>query len=135
MPGWLHRLLGRAAALEPLRGTPAVRRMKNYAAETGYAYEYYYEGWRPSSGGERHVFSISGDRKNWATLEVRLERHAVERWEAAHAVKLHDRERYAVVKLALFEAFDGRATPREAAAPVLIDAAAVERYLERLGIG
>ena len=135
MPAWLRRLLARGAAREPLRGRPAVRRMKNYTAGSGYVYGYFYEGWRPASGGEEYLFTASGDGRNWTTVAVTVARGAVESWESAHGLRLLDSERYAVAKLALFDAFDERPTPREARAPVEVDAAAVGRYLDRLGIG
>src|SRR5208337_1061233 len=49
MPRWLDRVLGRPGR-PALRGTPKVRRMKNYAALSGYAYEYFYEGYRDAGG-------------------------------------------------------------------------------------
>jgi hypothetical protein len=37
----------------PLTGAPAVRRLKSYSAQSGYVYQYFYEGQRPfHSGGE-----------------------------------------------------------------------------------
>ena len=51
----------------PLTGAPAVRRMKSYSAQSGYVYQYFYEGQRPfRSGGEsgiEFVFTVSADRK------------------------------------------------------------------------
>ena len=46
-----------------LTGAPPVRRMKTYSAQSGYVYQYYYEGYRPfrSAGesGSEFVFTIS----------------------------------------------------------------------------
>ena len=33
----------------PLTGAPAVRRLKSYSAQSGYVYQYFYEGQRPFS--------------------------------------------------------------------------------------
>ncbi len=49
----------------PLTGAPAVRRMKTYSAQSGYVYQYYFEGYRPLpvESGVEFVFQISSDRK------------------------------------------------------------------------
>ena len=57
----------------PLTGAPAVRRLKSYSAQSGYVYQYFYEGQRPfRSGGEsgvEFVFTLSADRKSIASRE------------------------------------------------------------------
>ncbi|MGC8884192.1 MAG: hypothetical protein ACP5UT_15265 [Bryobacteraceae bacterium] len=130
---WWRRLFRRAAPA-PLRGTPTVRRQKNYSAATGYAYEYFYEGFRDEGGCRRHYFTVSADRKTWFELEVAVEDRAIEAWAARHGRPLADNERYAIAKMALFEAFDERPRPDGMQAPVRVDAAAAERLLARLGI-
>jgi len=114
MPGWLDRLRKpnrSRVANEPLRGVPATRRLKNYAALSGYVYEYFFEGYRDGAGGREFVFSVSGDRKSWSAFQVRLAGDATAEWERERACLLGDRERYAVAKLALFSAFDERENP------------------------
>jgi len=64
-PGMRHvRLVSKKEA--PLTGAPAVRRQKTYSAESGYVYQYYYEGQRPASrdgsSGIEFVFNVSADR-------------------------------------------------------------------------
>src|SRR5207302_5733890 len=58
----------------PLTGAPPVRRLKTYSAQSGYVYQYYYEGHRDfRSGGEsgtEFVFQISADRKTWDATSV-----------------------------------------------------------------
>lgn len=130
---WWRRLFA-VKAEEPLRGTPAVRRQKNYAAASGYAYEYFYEGYRDEGGCRRHYFTVSADRRNWFPLEVAVENRAVSAWAQRHGRQLADNERYAVAKMALFEAFDEREPATAVRLPVRVDAAALERLLERLGI-
>ena len=131
MARWLDRLLRRVARPE-LRGTPALRRMKNYAALSGYAYEYFYEGYRDAGGRREYAFTVSGDRKTWFALEVRVWGGAAEAWEQEHGRRLDERERYAVAKLALFSAFDERPNPEAAQAPVEVTAEAAARLIERL---
>lgn len=131
---WWRRLFGRQAAAPSLRGTPSVRRQKNYSAASGYAYEYFFEGFRDEGGCRCHVFTVSADRKTWFELIVSVEDRAIEAWMANHGRALADNERYAIAKMALFEAFDQRPGPGQMRAPVRVDPAAAERLLGRLGI-
>ncbi len=130
---WWRGLFSRGTQ-EPLRAAPAVRRQKNYSAASGYAYEYFYEGFRDEGGCRCHVFTVSADRKEWFELHVLVEDRAIESWRAKHSRPLAENERYAVAKMALFEAFDTWSGPGEMLAPVRVDAHAAERLLERLGI-
>jgi hypothetical protein len=121
-----------------LAGVPAVRRMKTYSAQSGYVYQYSYEGHRSySAGGEsgvEHVFCISADRKNWHSTAVFLPDESVHGWEAAHDRVLNSTERYAIAKLALFQAFDDRATPQLMRAEVRVRPADVEGIVETLDL-
>jgi hypothetical protein len=125
----------RRAAPAPLRGAPAVHRQKTYSAQTGFVYQYFYEGWRESrlggQAGNEHVFQVSSDRRGSFRLSVFLPRAAVDAWQRRHGQSLTATEQYAAVKMALFEAFDERT---ELGAGVEIDAEAIERYLAALGI-
>ncbi len=129
---FFRRLLPEKPA--PLRNVPAVRRQKNYSAESGYAYEYFYEGMRDVAGGREHVFTVSGDRKTWFEMKVVVLAGGVTRWEASHGRNLADNERYALAKMALFEAFDQRESPQTMREPVTVGEAEAERLLERLGL-
>jgi hypothetical protein len=95
----------------PLSGAPSVRRLKNYPAQSGYVYQYFYEGHRPSRSGTEFVFNVSANRADWRTVTVLVGDDAVRGWEAAHGRALSASERYAVAKLALFQAFDERPSP------------------------
>jgi hypothetical protein len=97
----------------PLSGAPAVRRQKTYSAETGYVYQYYYEGQRPSAGepGAEYVFDVSADRKSSTPVTVFVGEEALESWQRENGRTLSGAERYAIAKMALFQAFDHRDTP------------------------
>ena len=110
----------------PLRGVPAVRRQKNFLAASGYAYEYFHEGWRVSGGVREYVFKVSGDRKTWWPLSVFVAEDAVR--------TLAENERYGVAKMALFHAFDERVSPAAMREPVRVAAGQVSELLARLGI-
>lgn len=121
-----------------LTGAPPVRRLKTYSAQSGYVYQYYYEGQRPfragAESGTEFVFNVSADRKSWRPASVLVGAAAVAAWQAAHARDLSDTERYAIAKLALFQAFDERATPALMKDPVRVRHADVEGIVETLGL-
>jgi hypothetical protein len=122
----------------PLTGAPPVRRLKTYSAQSGYVYQYYYEGQRPlpsaAESGTEFVFRISADRKTWRSIRVLLGGGAVAAWEAAHGRELSSTERYAIAKMALFQAFDERATPTLMKDDVHIRNADVDAIVETLGL-
>ena len=121
-----------------LTGAPAIRRMKTYSAQSGYVYQYFYEGQREfRSGRERgteYVFQISADRKNWADASVLVAEEALRAWQEGHGRELSSTERYAIAKMALFQAFDERPNPPDMSADVHVRAADVEAILIALGI-
>ena len=122
----------------PLTGAPAVRRLKSYSAQSGYVYQYFYEGQRPfDSGGEsgtEYVFTVSGDRKTFHAVSVLVGEGAVRAWEEAQGRTLASTERYAVSKMALFQAFDERATPLLMKHEVRVRAADMAAIIETLGL-
>jgi hypothetical protein len=113
-----------------LTGAPPVRRLKTYSAQSGYVYQYFYEGHR----GSEFVFSISHDRKTWHSTSVLVSDAAVASWEQAHSRELSSNERYAVAKMALFHAFDERARPEQMQEAVRLRPADVEEIIESLGL-
>ena len=122
----------------PLTGTPSVRRMKTYSAQSGYVYQYYYEGHRDfRSGGDsgvEFVFTISADLKNWHPVPVLVSADAIRAWESAHGRQLSSTERYAVAKIALFQAFDERPSPAQMKDEVRVRNADIEGIIETLGL-
>ncbi len=122
----------------PLAGTPAVRRPKLYTSERGYVYEYYYEGYRVSERrgavGTEYVFTVSGDRKNWAPLTVFLGDSEAVAWEREHERDLNATERYAAVKMRLFQEFDAWPDPGKMAAGVMVSRSDMSELLNKLGL-
>lgn len=123
-----RKLFGRKPEL--LTGAPAVRRMKTYSAQSGYVYQYFYEGHR---GGE-YVFHVSADRKTWFDTSVFVEEDVIRSWEESHSRELSASERYAIAKMALFQAFDERETPELMKSPVEVSREGVETILETLDL-
>jgi hypothetical protein len=119
----------------PLSGAPAAPRLKTYAAESGYVFHYYYQGHRAtriaSDTGTEFVFQISQDGRIWNSLAVFLPDAALREWQQAHARELSSTERYALVKMALFQAFDQNAPHLRDL--VRVEAADVPGLLEKLG--
>lgn len=122
----------------PLTGAPAVQRQKTYSAQSGYVYQYHYEGQREAmrerEPGAEFVFDVTADRKNSFPVSVFLSEASVASWEQAHARGLTSTERYAIAKMALFQAFDERNSPAGMREEVRVRSAEVEAILEALGI-
>ena len=134
MLNWLAKLRGTEKSVLPLLGKPAVRRLKHYAALSGYAYEYAFEGYRQHASGEHteYVFTVSGDRRSWRAMTILLSTAGAGAWETANGRALASNERYAIAKLALFGAFDDAASPADVATAVEVNGPEVEAILKRL---
>ena len=55
-------------------------------------------------------------------------------WEQAHSRELNSTERYAIAKIALFQAFDERETPEHMKQEVRVRGADVDGIIETLGL-
>lgn len=120
--------------MEPLRGAPAVHRQKTYSAQSGYVYQYFYQGHRSVAGATEYVFDVSPDRKSSYPVSVIVEEISVAAWAGAHGRDLTATEQYAVAKMALFQAFDERSSPARMHAEVRVRPADIEGILETLRI-
>ena len=133
---WLRSLIGKKEP--PLTGAPEVRRQKTYSAQSGYVYQYFYEGHRRSTrdtrAGTQYVFDVSADRKTSFPVSVFLSDDAVAAWESSHGRSLVNNERYAIAKMALFAAFDERENPETMHAEVRVDPSAIDSILTNLNI-
>jgi len=121
----------------PLQAAPSSR-LKHYASQSGYQYEYWYEGHRSyrsrTDSGTEFVFRISGDRKSGPTVAVALPIHVLGTWEQNHGREFSVAERYAIAKMALFQAFDERAGPAEMVEAVHVRALDLDAIVGRLNI-
>jgi hypothetical protein len=120
----------------PLSGAPPVRRQKTYSAQSGYVYQYFYEGQRSmlSGHGTEYVFNVSADRKTSSQVSVLIKDEAMASWQQERGRTLSTTERYAIAKMALFQAFDERETPEAVCASVEVGAADVRAILASLNI-
>lgn len=112
--------------------------MKTYSAQSGYVYQYFYEGHRPfqagAESGTEFVFSLSADRKTWRPLPVTVADAALAAWQTSHGRELSSTECYAIAKMALFQALDERPSPGDMKQAVRVRAADVEAITETLGL-
>lgn len=116
------------------------RRLKTYAGQTGYVYDYYFVGERaalasaPAGAVTEYVFDVTRDRKTTYAISVFLCADALEAWAAQHQRALGAAERYAAAKLGLLAGLDEipdlAANPRQ----LLVNAANIEALLEPLGL-
>ncbi len=119
-----------------LSGAPAVHRKKTYSAQSGYVYQYFYEGQRPATPepGTEYVFEVSSDRKTSAQVSVFVSAEAVESWQEETGRTLSGTERYAIAKMALFQAFDERESPEAMREAVRLTPGGVHSILANLNI-
>ena len=122
----------------PLTGAPTVRRQKTHSAESGYVYQYFYEGQRAANRdgtpGTQYVFDVSADRKSSFPVSVLVSESALEDWQKEHGRQLSSTERYAIAKLALFQGFDQRESPDAMRQEVVVQASDVAAFLATLDI-
>ncbi len=115
-----------------------MRRQKTYSAQSGYVYQYYYQGHRPFDRARQHgveyVFEVSADRKTYIPVSVFLDEACLGAWESGHARTLSSTERYAIAKMALFQAFDERAHPQLMHHEIHVRTADVEGILNTLDL-
>ena len=132
-----RRLFSNKAAATPLSGAPRQPREKVYSAQSGYVYHYFYRGFRVDEreqGTTEFVFEISADRKSWRETTVRLRHAGIAAWESANQRTLTAAERYAIAKIALFQAFDERAAPDALDAVIEVGLAEIAAVVEALGL-
>lgn len=134
MWGWLRR----RTPEPPLSGAPAVRRLKSYSGQSGYVYQYFYQGQRAVERrrrpGVEFVFSVTADRRRWFPVSVFISRAAVEAWEARCARKLSATEWYALAKMSLFRAFDESAAPEALHEEIWVREQDVAEIMQVLGL-
>ncbi len=122
-----------------LAGAPPSRRIKTYAAQSGYVYEYFYRGHRAlRRNGEQqveYVFNVNAGREQSFDMSVCLPDSAVALWEGANQRQFSTAEKYALAKMALFQAFDDAPTPSHfKAAELTLHLREVEAFASVLGL-
>jgi len=90
-----------------LRNWFANPRWKTYAAQSGYVYQYVFEGVRNE---EEYVFRATSGPEIEMTLEVVLDQKVLDPWVRDNRA-LTEMERYGIAKMALMRALDDDPSP------------------------
>ena len=116
------------------------RRHKQYAAETGVSYEYFFAGTRHvirpeglGSGAEYEFVVVPGAASPF-TLRVFVSDTALATWQALRGRDLSPNEIYAAAKMRLFQAFDDGGPLRADGLDLLVDGENIEALLEPLDL-
>jgi len=120
----------------PLHPAPSSRR-KHYTSQSGLHYEYWYEGQRSyrsgTDSGTEFVFRALIQHKS-GSVAVFLSAGVLRPWEQQHGRELSAAERYAIAKMALFQAFDERAGPANMVEEVYVRGAELDTIAEMLNL-
>jgi hypothetical protein len=117
-----------------------VRRIKTYTGDSGFVYQYYFVGQRPSlpqaaeGPSTEYVFDVTSDSRTTFSVSVFLRKDAVEAWARLHGRGLTDAERYAAAKMRLLRGFDETLNMLEHGRRLMIDAAVLDDLLAGLGL-
>ena len=133
---WLRKIFSTPPAKISLRGRPAIRREKSYTAETGYVYQYFYEGFCETNmdgeNGQEYLFSVSSDRVAQFPIRIFLSRKVTTEWQTARQRELNATEQYALIKMALFAMFDRQPTLVGGVPPIYITHEEADEYAATL---
>ena len=136
MFGWIKKRLGRRSGA--LRGGPATPRLKTYSAQTGYVYQYRYRGNRETrhkaGSATEYAFDVTAGSEAGLRVSVVVPASSLEPSETACGRPLAENERYAIAKMALFEAFDERPEPATMRDEVVARASDAAAILSTLGL-
>ncbi|MDR3749781.1 MAG: hypothetical protein P4M04_16815 [Acidobacteriota bacterium] len=118
----------------------SVRRIKTHTGQTGYVYQYYFVGKRPTLAGDpeapstEYIFDVTSDRKTTFAVSVFLQPAALEAWASSRGRTLSEPEQYAAVKLRLMQAFDEIPDMRNDGRRVRLDAEILPGLLDSIGV-
>ncbi len=132
MFGWFKRWFGvREVVPAPEANT---RRVKTYQAESGYVYQYTFDGRHCKGRETEFVFSVSVDRKANRRVSIVLPETAIAAYEKEKDRRLAENERYGVAKIGLFRLFDAGAKPDQVWKGSRIEQAQAREFIDVLGL-
>jgi hypothetical protein len=103
-----------------------IRRLKTYTGQTGYVYQYYFVGKRAALEGDPDAPTFA--------VSVFLQPQALATWLAVRGRALSEPEQYAAVKLRLMQAFDEIPDMLNEGRRLRLEAEALMRLLESIGV-
>jgi hypothetical protein len=98
--------LSRRQSEPEFSGAPPVRRIKSYPAQSGYVYQYYFDGLRDYDACKEYRFQAAIDAESFAPIVVRVPNQIVRAWQTSAGRELVATELYGVAKLLLFRHMD-----------------------------
>lgn len=113
---------------------------KNYAAQTGLVYQYYFVGQRaaladdPEAPSTEYIFDVTPDRKLIYAVSIFLQQSALDHWAANRGRRLTEPEQYAGVKLRLLQAFDEVADMLRDGRRLRLEGEALLELLDSIGV-
>ena len=135
---WLRKIFAKYPAKPPWRGRPAVRREKSYASDSGYIYQYFFEGYRETrwggEDGQEYLFTASSNRVSRFPIRIFLSRKVTAQWQSDRRRELNATEQYALVKMALFALFDRQANLGDGLPPTVITYDEVDKHAAALDL-
>jgi hypothetical protein len=132
MFGWLKRWLLVRKPLAP--APPASQRTKTYQAESGYVYQYVFEGRHCCGRETAFLFSVSAQRQSPRRVAVVLPDTALAPFEKESGRRFIENERYGIAKMALFRLFDTSEKPDQVWKGTQIDADSAREFLTVLDL-
>ncbi|MCL5745934.1 MAG: hypothetical protein M1541_18745 [Acidobacteria bacterium] len=136
MSGWFRKWLGGPGT--PLRGGPVTPRLKTYSSQTGYVYRYLYRGNRKTrrkgEDATEYAFDVSAGSLSGLNVSVVVPASSLQPSQSTLGRLLAENERYAIAKMALFQAFDERPGPAAMRDEVLVRASDAAAILATIGL-
>lgn len=132
MFGWLKRWLLARKILAP--APPASQRCKTYQADSGYVYQYVFEGRHCCGRETAFVFSVTAQRHSPQRVAIVVPDAALAPFEKESGRRLAENERYGVAKIALFRLFDSCEKPDKVWKGTEVDAERAREYLQVLDV-
>ena len=116
------------------------RRYKNYTAETGVCYRYFFEARRfvarpeGQGPGSDYTFVVTADQNPPFTLRAFVSGRALAAWRELHGRDLDPDEQYAAAKMRLFRAFEESEHLGRERLTLVVDDSNVDELLEPLNL-
>ncbi len=109
-------------------------RQKTYSAQNGYVYQYQFSGQTSAPAETRYEFTVWSQGAMAADVTVVLETAVAAGWETANSFRLTETQRYALAKMAFFQALDEATGPGPPVKRISIGAAGLTVIAQTLDL-